>query len=179
MLIEIDRSQNILGSILFRRIHRPMADFGAVGRGEEARQTLFPSAVQLLDSLTVVDLTNLESQDRPVCQEPYSGSALNEANTPVLLNCNHVVGRACIERWMLGDHVSYPMCHAAIFEWTTLTALADQDQLGVEAAGPRATGAAGNNTGSSTLKAHLPRLKCLPYWHTKSSQRLGPLVRSV
>lgn len=60
---------------------------------------------------------------------------------------------------MLGNHNLCPMCRAAIFEWTTLTALADQDQLGVGAAGPPATGAAGNNAGSSTLKAYLPRMK--------------------
>lgn len=73
MLIEIERSQNILRSILFRRIHGPRAGFGAVRRGEEACQTSFPSAVRLLDALTVVDLNNLELQDCPVCQNHILG----------------------------------------------------------------------------------------------------------
>lgn len=98
---------------------------------DEYPPTLFSSAARLLDSLPVVNLADLieESQDCPVCREPFSGSEYSEADTPVLLHCNHIVGRGCVEKWLSGDHNSCPMCRAAIFEPAVLTALANQEGL--------------------------------------------------
>lgn len=98
---------------------------------EEAFPNLPSSRARLLDSLPVVNLADLpeHSQTCPVCQESFARSDLNETDTPILLHCDHIIGRACIERWILGDHNSCPMCRAAIFEPTMLTALADQEGL--------------------------------------------------
>ena len=48
----------------------------------------------------------------PVCTEAFSGD-----DRPMLLDCGHLVGRECIERWVLSGHNSCPMCRAAIFGW--------------------------------------------------------------
>ena len=80
---------------------------------------------RLLDSLPVVSLDDLEedSKDCPVCQEPLR----NDLDTPLLLRCNHVIGRTCIERWILTRHNSCPICRSAIFEPGVLPTLANEE----------------------------------------------------
>lgn len=91
----------------------------------EPPTTLRSPVATFLASLPVVDLGDLEgeSQDCPVCREPFSASDSAEDDVPVLLNCNHIVGRTCIEKWMLADRNSCPMCRAAILEPAVFTAL--------------------------------------------------------
>ena len=85
---------------------------------EETRRAQLSSVARSLDSLPVVSLdgSEQESQDCPVCHEPFPGSDPNEPDTPVLLRCNHVIGRACIERWVSDHNNSCPMCRAPVFE---------------------------------------------------------------
>lgn len=91
---------------------------------EETRPSLLSSAESSLDSLPVINLNTLnkESEDCPVCQETFSDSDLNDADTPVMLPCNHIIGRVCIRKWILGENNTCPMCRAAIFEPAVLTA---------------------------------------------------------
>ncbi|CAD6588191.1 MAG: hypothetical protein ASARMPRED_003428 [Alectoria sarmentosa] len=97
---------------------------------ENFRSLFLSSATRLLDSLPVVNLDDLQedSQNCPVCHEAFPGSDSSGADTPVTLHCNHVIGRACIEKWMSGNNNSCPMCRAAIFEPAVLTALANQEE---------------------------------------------------
>ncbi|CAF9931641.1 MAG: hypothetical protein ALECFALPRED_005045 [Alectoria fallacina] len=100
---------------------------------DENFQSLFlSSAARLLDSLPVVSLDDLQedSQNCPVSLEAFPGSDSSEADFPVTLHCNHVIGRACVEKWMSGNNNnnSCPMCRAAIFEPAVLTALANQEE---------------------------------------------------
>ena len=87
-----------------------------LGRDEEAPQEFLSSVVGRLDSLPVVSLDDLNpaSQECFVCLEPFFGPHSNEADTPTLLRCGHIVGRACIQRWMLDGHDSCPFCRARI-----------------------------------------------------------------
>lgn len=98
---------------------------------EEARPTLLSSAGRLLESLPVINLDDLQDDSRscPVCQEAFPGEDLSEVDTPVMLHCNHIIGRACIERWILGDHNSCPLCRAAIFEPHLLPAPTMEEEL--------------------------------------------------
>ena len=109
---------------------------------EEIRQAQLPSVATSLDSLPVVSLDVLEqeSQDCPVCQQPFPGSDPNEPDTPVLLRCNHIVGRACIERWVSEHHNSCPMCRAPVLEPGLLPVLADEEQSETGESGRRGSG---------------------------------------
>lgn len=75
--------------------------------------TFFAAAALSLGFLPAVSLDALpdDAKNCVVCQEPYAGR-----DRPVTLKCHHIVGRACIEIWILGGHNSCPLCRAAIFE---------------------------------------------------------------
>ncbi len=90
--------------------------------------SLFSTTARLLDSLPVVSFADLkeDSKDCPICHLPFSDSDLNEVDTPILLRCNHVIGRKCVERWVLEGHNSCPFCRSAIFEPVVLPTLADE-----------------------------------------------------
>ncbi|CAD6574597.1 MAG: hypothetical protein ASARMPREDX12_006834 [Alectoria sarmentosa] len=129
---------------------------------ENFRSLFLSSATRLLDSLPVVNLDDLQedSQNCPVCQEAFPGSDSSGADTPVTLHCNHVIGRACIEKWMSGNNNSCPMCRAAIFEPAVLTALANPEEP--RAGAPTAVGhsqAAPSETGVLTALANEERLE--------------------
>lgn len=97
---------------------------------EEADPTILASVAMLLDSLPVINLDDLQedSKNCPVCQEAFPGSDLGEVDTPVMLHCSHIIGRACIERWISGDHNSCPLCRAAIFEPALLTTPTNEEE---------------------------------------------------
>ena len=80
--------------------------------GEVAEQALYTMAARLLDSLDTLKLDDLPEHDKscPVCTEPYTLS-----DTPTVLGCKHVVGRACLEQWFLGCHNTCPICRAPFF----------------------------------------------------------------
>ena len=77
------------------------------------RPTLFSAAAKLLGFLPAVNISALSEDKRscPICTEHFSA-----ADKPILIKCNHVVGRACIEQWILSRHNSCPLCRATIFE---------------------------------------------------------------
>ena len=77
------------------------------------RATLFSAAAKLLGFLPAVNVGALSEDKRscPICTEHFSA-----ADKPILIKCNHVVGRACIEQWILSGHNSCPLCRATIFE---------------------------------------------------------------
>ena len=77
------------------------------------RPTLFSAAAKLLGFLPAVNVGALSEDKRscPICTEHFSA-----ADKPILIKCNHVVGRACIEQWILSGHNSCPLCRATIFE---------------------------------------------------------------
>ena len=80
---------------------------------------ILSAAARLLGFLPRVNLAALpeDSKDCSICLEPFPASNANGgADTPLRLRCKHVVGRACIEQWILGGHNSCPFCRAAIFE---------------------------------------------------------------
>ncbi len=80
--------------------------------------TLFSAAASLLGFLPRVKIEDLPDHEKScfVCHERFPGSELRKPDTPILLRCGHVVGRGCIERWILGGHNSCPMCRGAMFE---------------------------------------------------------------
>ena len=114
----------------------------AMHPAEEIRQAQLPSVATSLDSLPVVSLDALEreSQDCPVCQQPFPGSDPNEPDTPLLLRCNHIIGRACIERWVAEHQNSCPMCRAPVLEPGVLPVLADEEQSETRESGRRGSG---------------------------------------
>ena len=75
--------------------------------------TLFSAAAKLLGFLPTVNVSVLSEDKRscPICTEHFSA-----ADKPILIKCNHVVGRACLEQWILSRHNSCPLCRATIFE---------------------------------------------------------------
>ena len=80
---------------------------------EPGRPTLFSAAANLLGFLPAVSVGALSEDKRscPICTERFSA-----ADKPILIRCNHAVGRACIEQWILSGHNSCPLCRATIFE---------------------------------------------------------------
>ena len=80
---------------------------------EPGRPTLFSAAANLLGFLPAVSIGTLSEDKRscPICTEQFSA-----ADKPILIRCNHAVGRACIEQWILSGHNSCPLCRATIFE---------------------------------------------------------------
>lgn len=83
---------------------------------EPVRPTLFSAAAKLLGFLPAVSVGALSEDKRscPICAEHFSA-----ADKPILIRCNHAVGRACIEQWILSGHNSCPLCRATIFEPAT------------------------------------------------------------
>ena len=51
-----------------------------------------------------------DKKNCPVCTDLFSLD-----DRPMLLDCNHLVGRGCMERWVESGHNSCPMCRMAIF----------------------------------------------------------------
>ena len=80
---------------------------------EPGRLTLYSAAAKLLGFLPVVNVEKLAEDKRccPVCKEHFSA-----ADKPILIKCKHVIGRACVEQWILSGHNSCPLCRATIFE---------------------------------------------------------------
>lgn len=76
---------------------------------------MFDAAANLVGSLPTVDVNELPEDGKicPVCTEGFVGGA---EDRPVILRCGHVVGRKCIEQWILGRHNTCVICRAAIFE---------------------------------------------------------------
>ena len=107
----------------------PSEDEREDGSEEEPSPLSLSLTERLVDSLPVVKVEDIEeeSRDCPVCQEAFAGSDSNEADTPVMLQCSHIIGRACIQTWISGDHNTCPICRAAIFEPDVLMALLNQE----------------------------------------------------
>lgn len=93
-------------------IHQPR-EIQAPQPNEPGRPTLFSAAAKLLGFLPAVSVGALSEDKRscPICAEHFSA-----ADKPILIRCNHAVGRACIEQWILSGHNSCPLCRATIFE---------------------------------------------------------------
>lgn len=119
--------RSILGSLIGPPVSEPHPHDIEDQPHEESGPSLHTLVGRLLDHMPVVNLDELEedSKDCPVCQEPYSASESYDADTPITLPCSHVIGRACLERWMLGLHDTCPCCRATIF---ALSAQADEEQ---------------------------------------------------
>ena len=101
----------------------------------ESDPTLHTINGTILDCMPVVNLHDLEddSKDCPICQEPYPDSDSYDADTPVMLHCSHILGRACLETWMLGPKNTCPLCRSPILVFSTPQA--DQEQSVEEARG--------------------------------------------
>lgn len=69
------------------------------------------TVARLLGFLPTLRLDALaeDKKNCPVCTEPFSLD-----DRPTLLECNHLIGRECIQRWVLSGHNSCPICRAAI-----------------------------------------------------------------
>lgn len=80
------------------------------------RPSLHQHAAGLLGFLPQVSLDTLphDSKTCPVCAEDFPG--LDEKDTPIRLRCNHVIGRECMRKWILGGNSSCPICRAEVFE---------------------------------------------------------------
>ena len=88
-------------------------------------QELFDAGARSLGSLPTVALDELPEDGKvcPVCTEGFSsngggdnGDDDEDDDMPIRMKCGHVVGRKCIEQWILSRHNSCPICRAAIFE---------------------------------------------------------------
>ena len=79
--------------------------------GPDRPPTPYWTAARRLGFLPTLHLDELAEDRRncPVCTEPFS-----MADRPMLLHCNHLVGRRCIERWVESGHNSCPMCRAPV-----------------------------------------------------------------
>ena len=74
--------------------------------------TPYYTVARLLGFLPTLHLDELaqDKKDCPVCAEPFSLD-----DRPTLLRCNHLLGRMCVEKWILTGKNSCPMCREAVF----------------------------------------------------------------
>lgn len=94
---------------------------------EQARSPLQYSIFDLLLGLPLADLED-PAPDCPVCYEQFPESE-GEEDEAIVLDCNHVIGFDCMERWIGDGNNSCPLCRALVFDPVVLAALADREEL--------------------------------------------------
>ena len=65
-----------------------------------------------LDNLPVPQKHDNEETTCPICLDPYSTTLNPEC--AVVLPCNHILGRKCVERWLENGGNSCPMCRCVV-----------------------------------------------------------------
>lgn len=77
---------------------------------EDRRPTPYFTAERLSGLLRTIGLDELvDDRNCPICQEPFSLD-----DRPTRLNCGHLVGGKCMERWLLSGHNTCPICRAEV-----------------------------------------------------------------
>ncbi|KAL2052003.1 hypothetical protein ABVK25_007695 [Lepraria finkii] len=79
-----------------------------------------PNAIRFLRNLDFLDLEDLSEESRYclICKDSYVGE--EECEGPVMLDCRHVFGHRCLEKWLspydFDPKRTCPMCRAVLFE---------------------------------------------------------------
>ena len=73
---------------------------------------------RFLDELPDVDLTDLQNEEEvaicDICMEVFDNGTNADAEAPVKLPCDHVLGRKCMARWLETKN-SCPICRRVLF----------------------------------------------------------------
>lgn len=98
-----------------------------------------------LNSLSIIPTESIPEEEAScnICLERFAPS--NEA--AVRLNCGHVLGRGCIQRWLSGNNTTCPFCRANIYQGTPLgqrLRINEEDQANIPAAVRRIEGTFAN-----------------------------------
>ena len=93
-------------------------------------------AATFLESLPIVKPEDLpeNSQTCHICHEDFDDPDAEEAELPVKLPCNHIMGSECLARWC-NAHNSCPMCRATLFVVDASQSRVEEASVALEATG--------------------------------------------